>query len=325
MGLDCVLVTGASGFVGRRLCEEIVNRGSRVKAALRGPVSGNGSGESVIVGRINGQTDWAAALQGVDVVIHLAACVHVMPAATGRFLEDFREVNVAGTVCLARACAAKGLKRLVYVSSTKVNGEATYAGNRFTETDIPAPQDPYAISKWEAEQALRRVSAETGLEIVIVRPPLVYGPGVKANFLQMLKVLANGIPLPLGAVGNLRSLIYVENLVDALILCATHPAAAGQVYLVSDGQDISTPDLLSRLGEAMGHPARLFPFPAALLKLAGRLIGKFAQVERLLGSLRVDDGKIRRELNWIPPYSLQQGLQATAAWYGRQASLRRGK
>ncbi len=189
---------------------------------------------------------------------------------------------------------------------------ATLHGSRCTR-----PQDPYGISKWEAEQALHRVATETGLEVVIVRPPLVYGAGVKGNFVQMLKVLAKGIPLPLASVGNLRSLVYVENLVDALILCATHPAAAGQTYLVSDGEDISTPELLRRLGIAMGHPARLIPCPEAVLKLLGKLAGKSDQVERLLGSLQVDSGKIRRELNWTPPCSLRQGLQETAEWYRR--------
>jgi nucleoside-diphosphate-sugar epimerase len=195
------------------------------------------------------------------------------------------------------------------MSSIKVNGERSTLP--FVESDEPNPQDPYGVSKCEAEQALHRVAAETGLEIVIVRSPLVYGPGVKGNFAQMLKVLRSGIPLPLASVRNLRSLIYVGNLVDALIACATHPAAAGQTYLITDGEDISTPDLLRRLGAAMGHPARLLPCSVALLRLGGRLFGKSEQVDRLLDSLRVDNGKICRELNWSPPCSLQQGLCAT--------------
>ena len=196
-----------------------------------------------------------------------------------------------------------------------MNGEETNEGLSYTELDVPLPQDPYGVSKCEAEQALHRIAAETGLEIVIVRPPLVYGPRVKGNFIQMLKVLSKGIPLPLSSARNLRSLVYVENLVDALIACATHPAAIGQTYLVSDGEDISTPDLLRRLGTAMGRPARLLPCPPSLLNLAGKLIGKSDQIERLLGSLQIDSGKIRRELNWTPPYTLQQGLQETAEWY----------
>lgn len=229
-------------------------------------------------------------------------------------------MNVVGTEHLARSAAAKGVKRLIFVSSIKVNGEITYDDQQFSETNEPLPQDPYGMSKFEAEQALRIIAKETGLEVVAVRPPLIYGAGVKGNFMQMLKVIAKGIPLPLASVHNRRSLVYVENLVDALIVCATHPAAAGQTYLVSDGEDISTPDLLRRLGDAMGRPARLFPCPPALLKLAGRMTGKSNQIDRLLGSLQIDSGKIRSELNWIPPYSLQQGLQATAEWY-RNAHL----
>ncbi|MBU1425715.1 MAG: SDR family oxidoreductase [Gammaproteobacteria bacterium] len=340
-----IAVTGASGFVGHCLCAEIARRGGRVKAILRTSDSLQQKFESFVVGQINGHTDWAESLRGVDVVIHLAARVHVMHEEAANPLDEFRKVNVVGTERLARQAARAGVKRLVFVSSIKVNGENTLSppfggtsshstrppkdgdqvagyparggGERkvFAESDIPSARDPYGISKWEAEQALHRVAAETGLEIVIVRPPLVYGPGVKGNFAQMLKAIARGIPLPLASVHNLRSLLYVENLVDSLLVCATHPAAVGRTYLVSDGDDVSTPDLLRQLGNAMGLPARLFPFPPAWLKLGGRLIGKADQVERLLGSLRVDSGKIRRELNWKPPYTLQQGLQATAARY----------
>ncbi|MDD4929271.1 MAG: SDR family oxidoreductase [Gallionella sp.] len=306
------LVTGANGFVGRALCVELHERGFAVRAAVRSANAGLDDCEREIVGAIDGKTDWSAALSCVDTVIHLAARVHVMHDDSADPLAEFCKVNVAGTERLARSAAAVGVKRFVYVSSIKVNGEATDGVRRFSETDIPDPQDPYGVSKWEAEQALHRVAKETGLEVVMVRPPLVYGAGVKGNFAQMLKVLAKGIPLPLASVENLRSLIYVGNLADALILCATHPAAAGQTYLVSDGEDVSTPDLLRQLGGAMGHPARLLPFPQALLKLAGRMTGRADQVERLSGSLQVDSSKIRRELNWTPPYTLAQGLTATA-------------
>jgi len=309
------LVTGASGFIGKLLCTELLRQGQSVRAAVRSANSLVENVEVVVVGSIDGQTDWTDALRGVDAVIHLAARVHVMHEDASDPLDEFRKVNVVGTEHLARSAAVNGVKRLVYVSSIKVNGEATHSGNKFTEADTPSPQDPYGMSKCEAEQVLHRVAEETGLEVVIVRPPLVYGAGVKGNFAQMLRVLAKGIPLPLASVRNLRSLIYVENLVDALIVCATHPDAAGKIYLVSDGEDISTPDLLRRLGTALGRPARLFPCPQALLKLAGQLTGKSDQVERLLGSLRVDSGKICRELNWTPPCSLQQGLQETAEWY----------
>ena len=306
------LITGANGFVGRALCKELSQKGYAVRAAVRSENVKFNDIERTVVGAIDGKTDWMNALQDVDAVIHLAARVHVMSDESSDPLAEFRRINTAGTERLARSAAASGVRRFVYVSSIKVNGEATCAGKKFSESDTPKPQDSYGISKWEAEQALHRVAAETGLEVVIVRPPLVYGAGVKGNFAQMLKVLTKGIPLPLASVDNRRSLIYVENLVDALIICAAHPAAAGQTYLVSDGEDVSTPDLLRQLGTAMGHPAHLFPCPQALLRLAGRLLGKADQIERLLGSLQVDSGKIRRELNWIPPFTLQDGLRLTA-------------
>jgi UDP-N-acetyl-alpha-D-quinovosamine dehydrogenase len=309
------LVTGANGFVGQPLSAEIVRRGGQVKAALRAPNPLFNDNESVVLGRIDGRTDWAEAVRDIDVVIHLAARVHVMHDDSANPLAEFRRTNVDGAERLARSAVACGVKRMVYVSSIKVNGEVTRGNQEFTEADAPSPQDPYAISKWEAEQVLRRIADETGLEVVIVRPPLVYGPGVKGNFMQMLSVVARGIPLPFASVKNLRSLVYVENLADALLACATHPAAAGQTYLVSDGEDVSTPDLLRQLASEMEVPARLFSCPVGLLQLAGRLTGKTRQLERLLGSLRVDSGKIRSDLNWVPLYSLQQGLRATAEWY----------
>ncbi|MFA6121772.1 MAG: SDR family oxidoreductase [Sideroxydans sp.] len=296
-------VTGASGFVGSALSSELRSRGMDVRSILRTQQE------------IDGSTDWRDALQGVSVVIHLAARVHVMHESAVDPLAEFRKVNVKGTEHLARSAAAAGVKRLVYVSSIKVNGEETANGRRYSEEDTPSPQDPYGISKWEAEQALRRVAAETGLEVVIIRPPLVYGVGVKGNFAQMLSAVSRRIPLPFAAVINQRSLIYVGNLVDALIVCATHPAAIGNVYLVSDGEDVSTPELLRRLDDAMGRPTRIFPSPIWLLSMMGKIAGRRDQLLRLMGSLQIDSHKIRSELNWKPPYSLQQGLQKTAEWY----------
>jgi nucleoside-diphosphate-sugar epimerase len=318
-GFGKVVVTGASGFVGHALCGRLLDEGIGVIAVGRSksdfPSFADRSFTQIQVGEIGPSTVWAAALDGVEVVIHLAARVHVMHESALDPLAEFRSVNTAGTEHLARCAAASGVKRMVYVSSIKVNGEQTHDGQAFSESDIPAPQDPYGVSKWEAERALHRVSSETGLEIVIVRPPLVYGPGVKGNFAQMLKVVARGMPLPFGSLRNQRSLIYLGNLVDALIACATHSAAAGQTYLVCDGEDVSTPGLLRELAVAMHAPSRLLPCPATLLRLAGKLVGKSQQVERLLGSLQVDGGKMRHDLNWMPPYSLRQGLQATADWY----------
>ncbi|MFA6013853.1 MAG: SDR family oxidoreductase [Gallionellaceae bacterium] len=305
------LITGATGFVGKSLYRELLLKGHSVRVAVR-QVSDDLN--SIVVGNIDQNTDWHAALNNVQVVIHLAARVHVMHDTADDPLREFRRVNTAGTEKLARAAAAAGAKRLVYVSSIKVNGEAT-VDKIFTEADLPCPQDPYGISKFEAEQALKKVSQETGLDIVVIRPPLIYGAGVKGNFEQMLRFLSKGIPLPLSLIKNQRSLVYIGNLVDALITCAVHPAAAGQTYLLSDGDDISTPDLLRELGKGLGCPAWLLPCPPGILKFVGSVTGRSDQIERLLGSLQVDSGKIRRELNWTPPYTVQQGLHATAEWY----------
>lgn len=316
--MKMVLVTGANGFIGRALCGELAARRYAVRGVVRDSSSCDGGCcEVVKVASIDATTKWADAVRGVDAVIHLAARVHVMSDTVADPLAEFRRINAAGTEHLARCAAASGVKRLVYVSSIKVNGEETRDGQKFSETDLPAPQDPYAVSKLEAEQALHRVAGETSMEVVIVRPPLVYGPGVKGNFVQMLDVVAQRVPMPFASVHNRRSLVYVGNLADALIACATHPAATGQTYLVCDGEDVSTPDLLRHLAAAMSVHSRLFPCPLALLKLAGRLAGKAEQVERLLNSLRVDSGKIHRELNWSPPYTLEQGLRTTAEWYLR--------
>jgi UDP-N-acetyl-alpha-D-quinovosamine dehydrogenase len=312
------LVTGATGFVGRALCRRLLEDGASVVAGIRQQAKLDEGVTPVVVGEINEATDWSQALSGVDVVFHLAARAHVLRETAADPLAEFRKTNVAGTERLARSAAAAGVRRLVYVSSIGVHGLYTEPGKKFSEADIPQPHNAYALSKWEAEQALTRVAGETGLEVVIVRPPLVYGPGAPGNFAQMLAVVSKGIPLPFASVRNQRSLVYVDNLADALIACTVHPAAAGQTYLVSDGEDVSTPELLRQLADVLGVPARLPPCPPVLLRLAGRLAGKREQMERLLGSLQVDSGKIRRELNWLPPYTLQQGLQATADW-------RRGK
>ncbi|MEQ1813899.1 MAG: NAD-dependent epimerase/dehydratase family protein, partial [Candidatus Nitrotoga sp.] len=226
-----ILITGVTGFVGQTLSNKAVQRGLPVRGVLRKPEDMPGNFQPIVIGEINGETVWLNAFQDVDVVIHLAARVHVMHDDSSDPLTEFRAVNTAGTAHLARSAAAAGVKRFVYVSSIKVNGEATHGTHKFAESDQPVPQDPYGISKYEAEQALRHIARETGLEVVIVRPPLVYGAGVKGNFAQMLKVISKSVPLPFASVKNLRSFIYVENLADALIACATHPHAAGQTYI----------------------------------------------------------------------------------------------
>lgn len=314
-----VLITGVGGFIGRNLAKEMALRGWQVRGAVRKQSMLPDGVEQVIVGEIDGQTNWDEALCDIDIVIHLAARVHVMRVTAPDPIKSFHRVNVEGSAQLARAAGRSEVRRLLYVSSAGVQGLQTLPGKPYSEIDLPRPHNAYTHSKLQAEQALMLESSESGLEVVIVRPPLVYGAGAPGNFEQMMSVLGKGIPLPLASVGNQRSLIYVGNLVDALLACATHPAAAGQTYLVSDGEDVSTPELLRQLGAAMEHPARLLPCPPALLKMAGRLTGKSAQVERLLGSLQIDSAKIRRELGWQPPYTLQQGLQETAEWYREHA------
>ena len=310
-----ILVTGANGFVGRPLCEELLRRGYQVRAAVRSPGRLPAGMEAVPVGSIDGDTDWTGALQGVDTVIHLAARVHVMKDTAADPLAEYFKVNLLGTANLAQQAAHAGVKRLVYVSSIKVNGEETRGQRSYTEQDIPAPQDPYGISKWQAELSLQHIAQETGLEIVIVRPPLVYGPGVKGNFISLLAAIDKGIPLPLAGARNARSLVYVGNLVDALIACANHPAAAGQTYLVSDGEDVSTATLAEKIAAALGRNCRSFYFPPGLLRAVAALLGRAGQIDRLFGSLRVSEQKIRGELGWQPPYSLEDGLRATADWY----------
>lgn len=309
----CLLVTGANGFIGRALCAEADARGYSVRAVTRAPCRFDGGVENVVVN--TPASDWSAALKGVGVVIHLAARVHVMQDTSEDPLEEFRRVNVEATLRLARSAAAAGVGRLVYVSSIKVNGEETSDGAAYGETACPSPQDPYGVSKWEAEQALHQLAQETGLEVVIVRPPLVYGPGVKGNFISLMRAVAKGVPLPFGSIHNVRDLIFVGNLVDLLILCATHPGAAGQTYLVRDGEPLSTLELIRQLAHALSVRPRMLPVPVPVLELIGKMSGKSAQIARLVGSLRIDDDKIRRELDWHPPYSLQQGLQATANWF----------
>lgn len=319
-----ILVTGANGFVGTALCNRLVAAGHRVRGALRRrdrlwkSVDGV---DYVQVGDIGPDTHWSEALEGVGAVVHLAARAHVMHETAAAPLAAFRAVNVAGTERLARVAAEKGVRRFVYASSIKVNGEST-ATTPFTEADTAAPVDPYAVSKYEAEQALRLTAKETGLEVVMVRPPLVYGPGVGGNFLRLLQLVERGIPLPLALVDNLRSMIYLGNFADALTVCTIHSAAAGQTFLVSDGEDISTPDLFRALAAALSVPARLFPFPMTLLKLGGLILGKQGEVGRLTGSLQVDSSKIRNTLHWRPRYTLADGLAETARWYHAQISAK---
>ena len=303
-----LLVTGATGFVGTALRARLAASRHEVVPAVR---SKSGLPHEVVVGNLDVSTDWQPALTGCDVVIHLAARVHVMNDAAQDPQALYRATNTEATLNLARQAVQAGVKRFVFVSTVKVNGEGRDTAYR--ETDVPAPEDAYAISKWEAEQGLRRIARETGLEVVILRPPLVYGPGVKANFLRLMRTVEKGWPLPLGAVRNRRSLLYLGNFVDAIRACVEHPAAAGQTFLLDDGQAVSTPELIRAVAHAMGRPARLLAVPVGVLELAGALLGKRAAVARLTGSLFVDSSAIRLRLAWTPPYTMRQGLDATVA------------
>lgn len=302
-----VLVTGANGFVGRAVCVRLSAQGHDVVKGVRIAHEP----DETSIGDIDNATAWDAVLKNCDAVVHLAARVHVMNETAVDPLIEFRRVNTAGTLNLARQAAAVGIKRFIYMSSIKVNGEAGI----FSGAMLAQPQDAYAQSKWEAETGLQAVAATTGLELVILRPPLVYGPGVSANFLRLLQSVNRRTPLPFGLIRNRRSLIYIGNLADAVSVSVTHPHAAGRTYLVSDGEDVSTPELIRLMAECLGRPARLLPVPPSWLRFAGGLIGKTAEVDRLLGSLALDSAPIREELGWLPPSSLYEGLQATADWY----------
>ncbi len=307
-----VLITGAGGFVGQALIAALRAQQRRVRRALRGTAVDNAA-DDIVVGDIGPDTDWRQALRGIDCVVHLAARTHMPDGRGADSLPLYRHVNVEATRRLAQQAAAAGVRRFVFLSSIKVNGESTVTGP-FTPGDMPQPLDAYGISKREAEDALRHIGVGTGMEIVILRPPLVYGPGVKGNFLRLLQAVAHGTPLPLGSINNRRSLVYIGNLVDAIITCMNAPAA-GKIWLVSDGEDVSTPELILKLAAAMGKTPRLLPCPPALLHLGAALLGKRAAAMRLTGSLTVDDSNLRRELGWQPRYSLDQGLNATAQWY----------
>lgn len=307
------LVTGANGFVGSALCARLLRDGTAVRGAVRSLRSTPDGVEAIAIGSLSSETDWTVALRSVDQVVHLAARVHVMNDKSTDPLAEFRRVNVEGTANLARQAAAAGVRRFVYLSSIKVNGEFTQEGHPFSADDAPAPEDPYGVSKHEAEQALRQIAVDTGMEVVIIRPPLVYGPGVKANFESMMRWLARGVPLPLAAVTqNRRSLVALDNLVDLIMVCLSRPAAANQTFLVSDGEDLSTAELLKRMRAAMGKPARLFYLPPVLLKLGAQLVKKPGIYQRLCGSLQLDITKTRRLLGWSPPVSVDEGLRRAA-------------
>lgn len=309
-----LLLTGASGFVGRAVLDRLHKDGRfepviAVRSALPDlPVTI----KCVRMAVIDAASDWREAVTDCAVVVHCAARVHVMNDASADPLAEFRRVNVEGTLQLARQAAQAGVKRFVFVSSIKVNGEGTRRGAPYTADAEPAPADPYGISKMEAEQALRLLAAQTGMDVVIIRPTLVYGPGVKANFFNMMNWLCKGIPLPFGAIHNQRSLVALDNLVDLILTCSEHPAAANETFLVSDGEDLSTAQLLRRMAAALGTPVRLMPVPVWMLESGAALLGRKALSQRLCGSLQVDIDKTQRLLGWTPPVSVDQALSWTA-------------
>lgn len=305
-----VLVTGASGFIGSKLiehlsCDEVVGLSRQKPLNLKL--------HQFIAAEIDSDTDYSSVLSGVDVIIHLAARVHVMNDAVSNPLEEYREVNTRGTVNLARQAASAGVKRFVFVSSIKVNGEGTSQGKPFTSADMHAPEDFYGQSKSEAEEQLLALAVETGLEVVIIRPTLVYGPGVKANFASLMKLVSRGIPLPFGCINdNSRSLVSVTNLVDLIVTCIDHPNAVNQTFLVSDNHDVSTSEMIEQMAKALGKSKWQLPVPKWCFQLAGKALGKQDVIYRLLGSLQVDITHTKNRLGWEPPQSLEDGFKETA-------------
>jgi nucleoside-diphosphate-sugar epimerase len=305
-----IAISGATGFVGRALVARCAEKGWGVRALVRN------TSEAVLanvryctVGDLSEEVDLRSVIAGVDVLVHAAARVHVMIDTAGDPSAAFRLVNTTGTLRLARQAAQAGVKRFVFISSVKVNGESTRVAEPFQETDTPHPVDPYGVSKCEAEAGLRSLARETGMEVVIIRPPLVYGPGVKANFASLMRAVQRGWPLPLGAIQNRRSMVALDNLVDFIITCTTHPRAANETFLVSDGQDLSTTELVRSLATACQRPARLVPLPLQVLTVLGRLCGRQGAVERLGGNLQVDITKARTLLGWAPPVAVKEGLR----------------
>lgn len=311
-----IVVTGADGFIGRALTAALKDAGHEIAACTMaaqplGPIPAGVA--QFVSGPITAGTDWGKILRKDDVIVHLAARVHVMREDAADPLAEFRAVNTAGTANLARQAAAAGVKRFVFMSTVGVNGNNS-GTHLYKEGDPPRPHNYYSVSKWEAETELAAMAKTSAMQVVVVRAPLVYGPGNPGNFNSLLRLVSAGVPLPLASVRNVKSFVSVQNLVSALALCCAHANAAG-LYLVSDSEFVSTPDLIRKLAAFMGRPARLFPFPAGLLALAGKLAGRRSAVESLLLPLAVDSAKIRRQLGWRAPVSLDEGLRRTVEWF----------
>jgi len=305
-----VLITGATGMVGQALYKHLKSLGYQVGGTTRS----NHNSDMIATGNIDDTTNWAPAFaKPIDVAVHLAARVHVMNDQSEDANKAYENVNTNGTLHFARQCAAQGVKRFIFISTVKVLGEGK--AEPYQATDAPQPHDPYSRSKWLAEQGLWKIAKETGMEVVILRPPLVYGPNVKGNLLSLIKLVERGIPFPFGGIRNARSLIYLGNLVSAIEACLTHPNAVGQTFLVSDNEDVSTPDLIRKVACALKNRCYLLPIPQLLFSWAGKILRKKAIAERLTGSLYVNSQPIQHSLNWSPPYTLDEGMQLTANWY----------
>jgi nucleoside-diphosphate-sugar epimerase len=308
------LITGASGFVGSQLlsimrCSDLA---IQTRSALRLQPK-KIIDDYEVVGNIGPLTDWNNTLSGIDVVIHLAARVHVMNDISSDPLTEYRLVNVQGTLNLARQAAKAGVRRFIFLSSIKVNGEETAPGECFSESSKPNPIDPYGVSKYEAEEGLRKICEKTGMEYVIIRPPLIYGPGVKANYQRLVQAVKRGFPLPFGCINNKRSMLALDNLIDFIILTTSEPRAANQTFLLSDGQDLSSKELVTKIALALGLPPRILPVPIILLQVLGRMLRKSAAIGRLLGSLQIDSSKARVLLGWKPPISVDEGIARTVS------------
>lgn len=310
------LITGGNGFVGTSLVRQALadGRASTVVASVRPGRAGDvpAAVELATVAEIDGATDWSSAIEGVDVVIHTAARVHMMNETHPNAAQAYQSTNIDGTVRLAQQAARAGARRFVFLSSIKVNGDQTAPGCPFRPDDLPQPEGDYAESKLRAEEQL--LQGDFGdMDVVVVRPPLVYGPGVKGNFRRMLRSLQRGMPLPLGGVKNRRTLVSLSNLTDLILTAASHPDAAGRVFLAGDGESLSTPELLRRAAAALGTRARLVPLPESLLRLGGAMVGRPDLVQRLCGSLEVDISAASEVMGWVPPFSVDEGLAETAA------------
>ena len=313
-----ILITGRTGFIGAELLKQLKLKKYFIHTSSRSSLEKEiESVKNFKINQIDNSTNWSEALKNVDCVIHCAGIANETNKSNGNDLDDYHKINVEGTRNLAYQAAAKGVKRFIFLSSIKVNGEKTEKCLSFKNSDIPNPQSIYASSKWEAEKALHAISKQTGLEIVIIRAPIVYGPGVKGNFLRLLHLIDKGFPLPFGGINNLRSFISLDNLINLIICCINHPKAAGQTFLVSDGEDISTPDLIRKLSRFMEKSSRVFTIPSSLIQLMGRLFGKSSEVERLLGSLQIDSFHTYEVLGRDSVISLDEGLEKTANWYLR--------